>query len=255
MKKTIKIAVLGSCITRDVFGFFPDDAFEIVAFVARTSFVSLFSPPLPLKLRKSDIAAPNRFERNAIHADLYKTGLSTIAQASFDYLILDFMSERLDLVKFGATYFLDTPQLRESGVLERLPDAEFIDRLAKPTTALWENACAAFIAFLKARGVLANQVLLHEFYLARHYLKAGKAIAFPEFEAHSYDRLGETLSLYHARFLHAFPGVRAIAVGPHLVLGDADHKWGQAPFHYVAGYYAQFLEKFRAIIAADREQA
>jgi hypothetical protein len=255
MKKKIKLAILGSCISRDVFGICPDPAFEIVTFVARTSFVSLFSPPLPLKLRKSDILAPNRFERNAIHADLYKTGLKTLMETPFDYLILDFLSERLDLVKFGATYFLDTPQLHESAVLERLPDAEFVGRLEKATTALWEQACAKFIAFLKAHRVPASRIILHESYLARDYFKAGKVIPFAEFVEHSYDKMGETLSLYNAHFLHACPGVRAIAVEPHLVLGDGDHKWGQAPFHYVAGYYAQFFEKFRAIIAADRKGA
>lgn len=254
MTKKLRIAILGSCVTRDAFGFFPQDDVEITVFIARVSFISLYCPPMPMALEKSDIAAETNFERNCIYADLFKTNLSRLETAEFDYLLLDFMEERHNLIKSGATYILDTLPLRESGLIERLPPFVEVDRLKRTTTKLWDEAAARFIGFLHAQGIKAERVILHESGFARRYRTDGEESDFTEFEAHSYDKYGALLDRYHAHFAAALPGLRRIAIEPELRVGNGTHKWGRAPFHYIDAYYARFLEKFRAIVA-DRAKA
>jgi hypothetical protein len=249
MTKKLRIAILGSCVTRDAFGFFPQDDVEITVFIARTSFISLYSPPLPILLEKADIAAETNFERNCIHAELHKTNLSRLEAAEFDYLLLDLMEERHNLIKCGETYILDTLPLRESGVIPRLPPFVEVDRLAAKTTKLWDERTALFIGFLHDQGIRADRVILHESGFARRYRDDGQEYDFTEFKAHSYDKYGALLQRYHAHFAEALPGLRRIAIEPALLVGNGAHKWGRAPFHYIDDYYARFLEKFRAIVA------
>lgn len=254
MTQKLRIAILGSCVTRDAFGFFPQDDVEITVFIARTSFISLYSPPLPIALDKSDIAAETNFERNCIHADLFKTSLPRLQTAEFDYLLLDFMEERHNLLKCGETYILDTLPLRESGVIDRLPPFIEVDRLDGATTKLWNVTAARFIDFLGTLGLSAGRVILHESGFARRYRLGDEDFDFTEFEEHSYDQYGALLNRYHAHFAAALPGLRRIAIEPELFIGNGVHKWGRAPFHYIDAYYARFLEKFRAIVA-DRAKS
>jgi hypothetical protein len=254
MNRKLRIAILGSCVTRDAFGFFPQDDVEITVFVARTSFISLYSPPLPITLEKADITAETNFERNCIHADLFKTNLPRLQAASFDYLLLDLMEERHNLIKCGDTYILDTLPLRESGVIERLPPFVLIDRLKSATTKLWDESAARFVGFLHAQGISAERVILHESGFARRYRIGEEDTDFTEFEAHSYDKYGALLHRYHMHFAAALPGLHRIAIEPELLVGNGAHKWGRAPFHYIDAYYARFLEKFRAIVT-DRAKA
>lgn len=252
MQRKLRIAILGSCVTRDAFGFFPQDDVEIEIFVARTSFISLFSPPLPIKIEKSEIAAETNFERNAIHADLYKTSLPRLAEAKFDYLLLDFMEERHNLIRCGETYILDTLPLLDSGVIEKLPPFDSIDRLAPGTTQLWDRDCVRFLAFLKDQGLRPERIVLHKSGFASRYQLGAKEFDFTEFKAHSYDLYGARLADYHATFRRLQPAARTIAIESDLLIGNGAHKWGRAPFHYIDAYYARFLEKFRAIIKADK---
>jgi hypothetical protein len=253
MTKKLRIAILGSCVTRDAFGFFPQDDVEITVFIARTSFISLYSPPMQIALEKADIAAETNFERNCIHADLFKTSLPRL-EGDFDYLLLDFMEERHNLIKCGETYILDTLPLRDSRVIQRLPPFVEVDRLAAKTTKLWDENAARFIGFLHDQRIGAERVILHESGFAQRYRDKGQECDFAEFKAHSYDKYGALLQRYHAHFAEALPGLHRIAIESELLVGNGAHKWGRAPFHYIDDYYARFLEKFRAIVA-DRAKA
>lgn len=254
MTKRLRLAILGSCVSRDAFGFFPQEDIEIVLFVARTSFISLFSPPLTIDLKPADIIAETNFERNCIYAELFKTSLPRLRQTQYDYLLLDFMEERHDLLKCDATYILDTLPLRDSKLIARLPPFIEVDRLEEATSALWDEGCRRFIDVLGAQGIAAQRVVLHESGFASRFRTGTQECDFTEFKAHDYDKYGVLLADYHARFKAALPGCHAIAVEPELLVGNGAHKWGRAPFHYIDEYYARFLEKFRAIVA-DRAKA
>lgn len=48
-----------------------------------------------------------------------------------------------------------------------------------------------------------------------------------------------------ARMREDIPAERIIRVSEALQLVDAEHRWGISPFHYVEGYYHDFLERLR----------
>src|SRR5215475_13520812 len=107
----MRVAILGSCITRDAFSFFPSPSFEVVAYQARSSFISMVSPRITLD--HSKVRAPTPFEKNCIVADFEKTSLDII-KCDFDYIIMDFVDERFDLIQIGSSYVLGTMPMMNS---------------------------------------------------------------------------------------------------------------------------------------------
>ncbi|MGP5698730.1 DUF6270 domain-containing protein [Glutamicibacter arilaitensis] len=99
MEPLIKVAVIGSCVTRDIFNrtFNPGykDLFECVALANQVSIVSLMSPPVPVDPEDLDGLEPR------VHGEIVKEFsrhfLTELLETEPDYLLMDF---RPDIV-FG----------------------------------------------------------------------------------------------------------------------------------------------------------
>ena len=92
------IFIYGSCVSRDAFNFAEEGDFQIVDYYARSSLVSALAPPLSPAMYPLEKITSN-FRRRSVERDISKTLLHALAQKSYHILLIDFVDERLHLVK------------------------------------------------------------------------------------------------------------------------------------------------------------
>ena len=243
-----RVAILGSCVTRDIWSlprFTIEDRRAVLA-LCRTSLASLFAepcrglapPPRPLPHGVSP------WEVRMVGHDLGKTGPANLVAFQPTHLILDLIDERFDLLRCGeqvATLSWEAHLLGlEAGPLagfERLrPESEAADRL-------WREGVRRLAAFLDA-ALPQTRVILHDVRWATEHLTAeGGRRAFDaawpvwpgraaRIEAQN-ARLARQMEILAA----ALPQAASLRAPKDLILGDEAHRWGLAPYHYVAAYY------------------
>jgi len=249
-----RVAIVGSCITRDLWRFrgaavsepAPGPPADLL-YVSRTSLPSLFATPLagfrpavgpPAGLK----AQPHR----AVVADLAKTALASLVAFRPTHLIFDFIDERFDLLSAGGTLVTDSWELEASGY-RRQPafrDARRIARLSPACERLWLDAAAEMAAFVRATPLAQSRLILHSARWAnRRRTAQGREAAMGVVEilpgrAADIDRHNALLARYEAAFAELMPPLARIEA-PARRLADDRHLWGLSPFHYVPAYYEE----------------
>lgn len=244
-----KVAIVGSCITRDVWrlsgrrvtGPAPD-----LLYVQRTSLPSLFAAPLE---RFRPAAEPpgglKPLPHAALVADLRKTTLASLVAFRPTYLVFDFIDERFDLLSVGGTLVTDSWELELSGYRRQraFKGARAIPRLSAASERLWLEGLRELAGLVAATPLAEAQPILHSARWATRRRRAdGREVPLEGIEIRPREPADVAahnglLERYEAAFLAAFPSAAVIAAPEHR-LADATHEWGESPFHYVPAYYA-----------------
>jgi hypothetical protein len=239
----LEIAILGSCVTGGPLGLAAGSTFKIVAYVARTSFVSMMSSPLKFD---ADMIRPMRpSELRWMEGDFTRSSLSMLDR-KFDYLVIDFVEETVNLRQIGTSFVLETGHVRQSGVLEQFQLGPLLRRADKAVTRRWEEACGAFCSGPLAR-VPQDRIILHRGLLASCYKDGTEIRQFENGPAAQVRVLNPVLETYYAYFQGLVPGAHVIDISPDLRIADANHRSGLSPFHYIPEYDRAFLGRFEAI--------
>ena len=257
-----RIAIVGSCITRDLWRFRGESAAETapnhlppMLYISRTSLPSLFATPLggfrpaagpPGGLRPQ----PHR----ALLADLSKTALAELVAFRPTHLIFDFIDERFDLLSAGGTLVTDSGELEASGYRGQpaLRGARTIPRLSAACDRLWMGAAGQFAALVRATPLLDARLILHAAQWAERKRTAtsreariGAVETLPgqaaDIAAHN-----ALLTRYEQAFTDLMPSMATVAA-PAQRLADEAHLWGLSPFHYVQDYYAEIWRQLDAL--------
>jgi hypothetical protein len=95
--RKIRLLILGSCVSRDIFEFCEAGDFEIVEYFARTGLASLSAAPAVDQAALDQIISP--FQRRVVGYDMDKSFWQKLESLSFDLLLLDFIDDRFDLLR------------------------------------------------------------------------------------------------------------------------------------------------------------
>ena len=249
-----RVAIVGSCITRDLWRFRGDAAPQLL-YISRTSFPSLLSAPLrgfqpavqpPGGLRPQ----PHR----ALLADLEKTALARLVAFRPTHLIFDFIDERFDLLSVGDSLVTHSWELEVSGYRDQraFRGARAVPRLSAACERLWLEAAAEIAAMVRATPLGDAQLILHAAQWA-DTARAADGSLRPLRDANilpnrpaditGHNRL---LAEYEAAFTGLMPPMARIAA-PAQRLADDTHEWGLSPFHYVGDYYAAIWPQLEAL--------
>jgi hypothetical protein len=245
-----RVAIVGSCITRDVWRFRggsvaspqPD-----ILYVSRTTLPGLFATPVegfrpaarpPGGLRPQ----PHR----ALVADLTKTALAELVAFRPTHLIFDFIDERFDLLSVGKTLVTRSWELEASGYLGQpaLRRGRSIPRLSAACERLWLEAAGEFAALVRATPLIEARLILHsarwaERRRAAHGREARiEGVEILPGQAADIAAHNALLARYEAAFEGFMPPMSRIEAPDRRVADDA-HQWGVSPFHYVSDYYAE----------------
>ena len=253
-----RIAIVGSCITRDLWPIHGGGA-ERLLYISRTGLPSLLGAPLagfePARRPPGDL---HRHEHNALLADLQKTALSRLLAFAPTHVIFDFIDERFDLLMAGEAIATASAELHRSGYLKRpvLKAARPLPRLSAASERLWLEAAAEFAALVRATPLGQAQLILHEARWATDQrLADGSIVPVRDVEIVTGQPVeiapyNDLLSRQGAAFLDLMPRMTRIDAGAQR-LADPHHRWGLSPFHYVPEYYDEVRRQLTALGLAE----
>lgn len=249
-----RTAIIGSCITRDLWPVRGDGA-EDLLYLSRTSLPSLFSPP-PANF-EAQAEPPGRLTRSqhrAVVQDVAKQGLEALLAFRPTHLILDLIDERFDLLSLGGAFITHSWELEEAGYRRQPPfqNAHAIQRLSPACEDLWMQGALDLAAFIEATPLRDAAVILHEAQWAERYLDADgverRFEVIEIFEGHAADasRHNGLLRTYQRALVELMPKMKRVSA-PHGRLADENHRWGLSPFHYAPAYYDDIRAQLRAL--------
>lgn len=255
MSPAPRIAVLGSCITRDLWPA-QDQAPPGLLYVSRTSLPSVLSPPPAGVVTSAE--PPNGLKPNphaAVVADLRKLALERLIAHRPTHLILDFIDERFDLLSVGGATITHSWELEVSGYLAQpaLSSAQPIPRLGETCESLWGRSLGGLAELIASTPLQDATLILHAAQWAETWRATSGTVAPLPDETEiwtgrptSRTAHNALLARYQAAFLQVFPQAQVVSA-PTFRIADEGHRWGLSPFHYVEEYYAEIRRQLAAL--------
>lgn len=237
MSQSIKVLILGSCVSRDIFRVIESKKCKLESYYGRSSFASAFCSEKVKDTWSRNISSA--FQARMVSADLNKKWPDIVRNTEFDVLLVDFIDERFHLGGFsnGAVCTLSN-ELRSSGFDRKVARARGIQTGSDEHYELWEKGWTSFIGLLDSLGK-KQRILLNVVKWAEA-ASDGSVPAWgftPEqvFLANLY------LDKLYSRAAADLDSSQIIRVDSQHFVSNIDHKWGAAPFHYVDAYYLNAL--------------
>lgn len=242
----MKVAVFGSCVSRDAFAMYPVEGIEVAEYMARSSLASAFQlQSAPKEWLDRLMRIESTFQRRMVDIDMSKRAADILLKSEADVVLVDMIDERFRLVRQGQNGYATWSS--EFGKLE-LPVDEF-DEVLGPLDAdrmlAWEDGAKILIRSLMPRRLVINRAFWSESYTDGTELPNQQGISQAnQYLKAMYDDL-ERMALSEGA------SVSVITYPKQCVRADAEHKWGESPFHYVQKFYEHTmhsLTKMRACV-------
>lgn len=257
-----RIAVVGSCITRDLWPL-REAAPKDLLYISRTSLISLFSAPVSGYPSQPDPPEGlTRYQHMAVETDLLKTALGQLIAHRPTHLIFDFIDERFDLLRLPpGTQVTHSWELERGGYLDHpaLAGGRPVARLSAGAEWLWRQAVVQLAEILRLTVLREARIILHSAQWADRQAKAEGGTLPLQGSPHIWDGRpadlvahNQMLAGYEAHFVATIPQTIVVCAQPENRVADPAHRWGLSPFHYVPGYYEDIS---RALGALGIEEA
>ncbi|MDH2887882.1 DUF6270 domain-containing protein [Bacillus cytotoxicus] len=243
---TSSIAILGSCVTRDAFTFDKEKRFELPYYQARTSLLSIMTKPY--EIQDSDLNnLSSAFQKRLVKDDMLKSFFEKISANSSDYLIMDFIDERFDMVKIGDCYITRSFEFINSKLESKLEDFEVLQK--SMILEQWEQACYAFVQEI-TKLYEQSKIILHKAYCKDEYLdKEGIVRVFNSDVLERNKRTNALLNHLYEYLQKVVPEMKVIDLSDRQHYAWEGHVWGLSAFHYEDKYYVDFLKSLDGIIS------
>ncbi|HEU4703718.1 MAG TPA: DUF6270 domain-containing protein [Conexibacter sp.] len=228
------VAIFGSCVSRDLF----EDARlrpSLGHYGARSSIISAVAAPVAIAPER--VAISSEWQRRQVLADFGKTFFASLEQTRPDWLLIDLIDERFDVLCTSGSFVTRSSAFQAAG----LDDAtelglQPIRRMSPDGRALFADAAPAF-----AQRVLEliprERVVLHRALWCTRFLRGGTVHEFPEERRQLSELQNAMLTDGYDALEEAFGGAGAtIDVDPQRHLADAHHRWELEPYHYAPAY-------------------
>jgi hypothetical protein len=235
------VAVFGSCVSRDLF---EDQRLRpsLGHYGARSSIISAVAKPVPIAPER--VVITSEWQRRQVLADFGKTFFSSLAYQAPDWLVIDLIDERFDVL-CGSGSFVTRSSAFQAAGLDDATDLGLqpIRRMSPDGRTLFANAAPEF-----ARRVLEllprERIVLHRALWCTRFTRDGAVHEFPEERRQLSELQNAMLTDGYDVLEEAFGGVGAtIAVDPLQHLADAHHRWELEPYHYEPAYNAYAAEE------------
>ena len=90
----IKIAIHGSCCSREIFNS-PLNTFELGVYLFQNPPHTMFEKPFPMKIKEDEVSHNSNFMRRMVASEFNKSALQTLKNNPADYLMIDVGDLRL----------------------------------------------------------------------------------------------------------------------------------------------------------------
>lgn len=243
----LRVAVLGSCVTRDAFNskLVPDykERFEVVLSQDQSAVISAVAPPV--ELDPSLLESETNYTRRRVAADFEKLFAARLETAKPDLILIDLFSD----VHFGAAPYRGSFVTFNRWKLKGTELGRVLSEC--PRLHMREDRAAYIKAFEEASRKLRTlcraaapdaRVILHSARGGTRYRdKAGALQSFP----HDPARFNDEWETLDRALLAQFPECRRVSPQAEPI-GDETHPWGLYFVHYEPSYYREFLDQLES---------
>lgn len=249
-KERITFSIYGSCVSRDLFEMEEANKFQCQEYVARHSIVSAVSKPIELK--EDEICLASNFQKRIVLNDIEKSTFQLLKEKKSEYLIVDFIDERFDLIRIEDSYITKSNELVASGFLngkehkeiKRKKDSRGNIYIEKENIQKYMDE---FILQIK-KIYKPKQIILHKAFLLDEYIdKDGKTQSFGKNYLKNNKEVNYILMYMYDYFQQELPCPNILDICC-TYKADEQHKWGVAPMHYQREYYEKIVELIKEIV-------
>lgn len=242
------IGIFGSCVSRDLFEH-PALRPLLGPYAARSSVISAVAPPVPI--RDEAVILPSAWQRRCLLADFHKTHFGQLAAGRPQWVVIDLIDERFDLLRVGGSYVTRSSAFDAAGLGDAAEfEFELVRRMSAEGCDLFQRSVPGFAERI-LELVPAHRVVLHRALWCTRYRKDGEVHGFAERKLDLCYRQNAMLNRGYDALAEAFAGRAAtIEVDPERHLADAGHRWQLEPFHYDAAYNDGAIGCLRDIVRA-----
>jgi hypothetical protein len=239
---TARTAIIGSCVTRDAFT--ASLSMSVAYYRARTSPLSQLA-----QCRQLDLLPPDgngNFLAKCIAADFRKDILAEIEKVQPDFIVLDFIDERFNLLMRDDEIVVQSDDMVKLGLHKRLLERRF---LTIERNAQLENTARAYETYVRllTQIVPEDRIILHRAPNLETYINtSGDTVRFEN----SYQ---EKVLFRNTLMDSCIAAARISAPEAHVVdvssemRADENNRWGLSGFHYEPEYYKRFRAALRQI--------
>jgi hypothetical protein len=252
---TPRIAILGSCVSRDALEIAPAPvtAWTLGIYCARSTILSMMAEPF------ADFGAiedsREDFQTRCAKADVQKGVYGYLARARADWLVLDLIDERHYLVVDTEGAAATVSKYASEFLARNGRSLAGLNRVDPRDPSRTERTLQVIPLFAERllRVFPANRIVLHEAFWAKQYLTMkGRVRPLAEWNDGHWPEeqtvaANAELTRYYEALVAAIPGVKRIRCPNPLTIADEGHKWQAAPFHYIPDYYTAFRRALAAI--------
>lgn len=229
------IFILGSCVSRDAFSLDEGNFYNIISYLARTSFASTFHNQSVKDIDLSKI--PSSFQKRMVENDLLKKTAHALTHNEFDWLIIDLIDERFNIfVSDKEEVFTLSPEFSNNCIFDKpgrviIPNSdEFLERWKKG----WDN----FIDLAKKHQFL-HKIILNKVFWTNQTSSGGQVVS--DLYQSWIDENNRWLKELYS-YIEKIGGIKILEYPQELFKADSDHKWGLQPYHYAKPLYLYFLD-------------
>lgn len=179
------------------------------------------------KMWDKETVSINQYRKEALMADWTKSFRKQFKQIveNTDYILIDLLEERFDLLKAGSVYITESDAQKEAG---SCPDLEVVRQKTLLADGVWNEKMQQFVQLLESR-FSCYQIILLEIYLNETYFDGMGYQKFPESE-----KIRETnhlLKRIYELFLRHCPNAYHIKLKKELQYSVYYHRYGCIPSH------------------------
>ncbi|MBM7645889.1 hypothetical protein JOD45_002114 [Scopulibacillus daqui] len=260
MSRKIKVGVIGSCVSRDVFNskFINNykDIYECVSTAWQSSIISFVSksvPEVPKDLNLENIKSRHR--QNTVLRDLTKPYRDEMIDIQPDYIIFDLYADvRYGTVKYADSCFTDNPNgLRHTDFYKNTHFDEKINyRVDK--NRFFKMLMASLDDLLEwlNNNLPQTKLLLNQFKYTDVYINEANEMEF--FSKKKYRFLDKENKIYGELYeiiKQKYPDIDFIRQDINFYTSDGAHAFGVSPWHFSKKYYVDFFSQLNEIVLKD----
>lgn len=237
----VTVNIFGSCVTRDAIEYDDSESIKLLVYIARQSVISAVSKPI--NLQQNDIRLDSEFQRRQVYYDLAKKAFEVFENSKSDLLLIDFIDERLELIKYKGSICTKSSYLTDSKYLEKTKHVPYQYDGIKTFRVNGFKVEKYMRKFLKRITKIyePRRIIIHRAKMLNEYIDInGDIHKFSEGQIRKNQIINRKLEYLYDLAESNLPGCFTIDISQEFN-ADEGQKWGLAPMHYEEDYYKKLM--------------
>lgn len=217
----MRVCIIGSCVSRDIFNHVDKEDAKVVLYIARNSLASIYASSPFVDVYSQKLKSP--FQAKLVGMDIAKTSAAEINACDADVYLIDSIDDRFDLIQTPHGICTNSNELQTAAGSARV-DGRVIRAGSQEFMKHWIDGWNKLIDGFEDRG------LLHKVVINRVLCKQ-ESVNGVRFGDGWVERLNTNLSRIYDIQERRLPRNQFIDYGASLTCPD-NHQWGRAPYHF-----------------------